>query len=116
LPLTSTGGHAIDHPERQLESHIVLMQSRIGWMFSRLVFNLEEIGSSDWEDGKPGKLITLVTVSAGEVFHAVSRRYCNVTLLTYVSAADDALIQMIIFSLPSTILCGAAIFGEMRTQ
>jgi hypothetical protein len=45
-------------------------------------------------------VVAHVTVSAGEVFHAVSRRYHHVILLACVSAVDDALTSMIISQAP----------------
>jgi hypothetical protein len=74
-------------PRTYLEAHIALMRTHITGQFSELVSNLDEVGSSDWEDRKPRKVLATLTVSASEVFHSVSRRYCHVTLLACVSVA-----------------------------
>jgi hypothetical protein len=87
-------------PRVYVESHIVLMRMHIMGRFSWMVFNLDEVGSSDWDDSKPRIVLAPVTVSAGEAFHSVSRRYRYVTLLTCVSAAGDALTPMIISQTP----------------
>jgi hypothetical protein len=54
-----------------------------------------------------------MTVSAGEVSHAVSRRYRHVTLLACVSAVGDALISVIISQDPvRDSLCSRGFRGE----
>jgi hypothetical protein len=55
----------------RLEAHIALMQVHISANVSELVFNLDEVGSCDWEDRQPRQVVRPVTVSVGEVFHAV---------------------------------------------
>jgi hypothetical protein len=87
-------------PRAYLEAHIALMRTHVTGRFSEIVFNLDELGSSDWEDRKPRKVLAPVAVSAGEMFHSVSRRYRHVTLLACVSAAGDALTPMIISQAP----------------
>jgi hypothetical protein len=87
-------------PRAYLEDHIRLMREHITGKFSELVFNLDEVGSSDWEDRKPRKVIAPLDVAAGNVFHPVSRKYRHVTLLACVSAAGDALTPMIISQTP----------------
>jgi hypothetical protein len=83
-------------PRDQLEAHIQTMKTLIDGHFSELVFNLDEVGSSEWEDRKPKKIIAPRSVPADQVFHSVARRYRHVTLLACVSAAGDALTPMII--------------------
>jgi hypothetical protein len=68
--------------------------------FSELVFNLDELGSADWEDRKVKKVIVPADVPKADVYHAVSRRHCHVTLLAYVSAAGNALILMLVIGNP----------------
>ena len=83
-------------PRAYLEQHIMLMKSTVENKLSELVFNLDEVGSSDWEDRKPKNVIVPRLVSPDDVYHAVSRRYRHITLLACVSAAGDALTPMII--------------------
>jgi hypothetical protein len=70
----------------QLEDHIENMKSVVAGKFAELVFNLDEVGSSDGEDWKPRKVIVPRTVSQDNIYHPVSRRYRHLTLLTCVSA------------------------------
>jgi hypothetical protein len=42
-------------PRADLEDHIEFAKLIIAGKFSELVYNLEEVGSSDWEDRKPKK-------------------------------------------------------------
>jgi hypothetical protein len=40
-------------PREYLEAHIEHMKSIVAKKFAELVFNLDEVGSSDWKDWKP---------------------------------------------------------------
>jgi hypothetical protein len=59
----------------QLEDHIENMKSVVAGKFAELVFNLNEVRSSDWDDLKPRKDIELRTVSQDNDYHSVSRWY-----------------------------------------
>jgi hypothetical protein len=87
-------------PREQLEEHIKTMKTVLAGKYSELVFNLDEVGSSEWEDRKPKKVIVPQGIPADEVYHSVSRRYRHVTLLACVSAAGDALTPMVISGPP----------------
>jgi hypothetical protein len=88
LPQEDTG---MIVPRAHLEEHIRIARSLIAGIFSELVFNLDEVGSSDWEDRKPKKVIVPRSVSPDDVYHPVRPRYRHMTLLACVSAAGDAL-------------------------
>lgn len=85
-------------PRAYLEQHIDNMKMIVQGKFSELVFNLDEVGSSDWEDQKPKKVIVPYSVKDEDVYHSVTRRYKHLTLLACVSAAGDALTPMVITS------------------
>jgi hypothetical protein len=87
-------------PRADFEEHIQLAKLVIAEKFSELVFNLGEVGSSDWEDRKPKTVIVPRSVSTDEVYHSLSRRYRHVTLLACVAAAGDAITPMIISAFP----------------
>jgi hypothetical protein len=89
-------------PRVQLEEHIQTMKVKVhvAGKFSELVFNLDELGSADWEDCKVKKVIVPADVHKEDVYHAVSRRHRHITLLAYVSAAGDALTPMLITGNP----------------
>jgi hypothetical protein len=46
-------------PQAHLQEHIHMMKSVVAGKFSELVFNLDEVVSSDWEDRKPKKSLLL---------------------------------------------------------
>jgi hypothetical protein len=76
------------------------MKSVVAGKFTEFVFNLDEVGSSDWEDWKPRKVIVPRTVSQDNVYHSVSRRYRHLTLLACVSAGGDTLTPMVLTGFP----------------
>jgi hypothetical protein len=83
-----------------LEAHITLMRTHITGELSEMVFDFDEVGSSDWEDRKSRKVLAPVTMSSGDAFHFVSRQYGRAMLLTCVSVTGNALTPMIIFQTP----------------
>jgi hypothetical protein len=87
-------------PREQLEEHITNMKTLLVGKYSELVFNLDEVGSSEWEERKPKKVIAPRSIPADEVYHSVSRKYRHVTLMACVSAAGDALTPMVISGPP----------------
>jgi hypothetical protein len=87
-------------PRVQLEEHIQTMKVHVAGKFSELVFNLDELGSADWEDCKAKKVVVPADVRKEDVYHAVSRRHRHVTLLACVSPAGDALTPMLITGNP----------------
>jgi hypothetical protein len=97
LPQEDTG---LTVPREPLEAHIEHMKSIVPGKFADLVFNLDEVGWSDWEDRKPRRAIAPRTVSPDDVYHPVSRRYQHLTLLASVSAGGDALTPMVLTSSP----------------
>jgi hypothetical protein len=82
-------------PRVYLEHHIATMKTHIVGKFSELIFNLDEVGSSEWDDRKPRKAIASQVVSPEDVYHSVARIYGHVTLLACVSATGDALTPMV---------------------
>jgi hypothetical protein len=68
-------------PRAYLEHHIATIKTHIVGKFSELIFNLDEVGSSEWEDGKPREVIAPQQVSPEDVYHSVACRYGHVTLL-----------------------------------
>jgi hypothetical protein len=40
------------------EAHIALMRTHVARTSAELVFNLDEVGSSDWSDRRPRKVMT----------------------------------------------------------
>jgi hypothetical protein len=50
------------------------MTSIMAGQFAELVFNLDELGFSDWEDRKPRKVIAPRNVSPDDVYDPFSQR------------------------------------------
>jgi hypothetical protein len=83
-------------PRAYLDEHINVLKTHLAEKVAELVFDLDELGSSDWEDRKVKKIIAPSAVRKEDVHHAVSRRHRHVTLLACVSAAGDALTPLIV--------------------
>jgi hypothetical protein len=58
-------------PRERLEEHINTMKTILAGKLSELVFNLGEVGSSEWEERKPKKIIALRSIPADQVFHSL---------------------------------------------
>jgi hypothetical protein len=76
------------------------MREHIVGKLSELVFNVDEVGSSESGDWKPRKVIASKVVAPDDIYHSVARRYRHVTLFACASAAGDALTPMIITAAP----------------
>jgi hypothetical protein len=90
-----------------LQKHIDMMKSVVAGKFSKLVFNLDEICSSDWDDRKAKNVFVPRSVSPDDVYHPVSRRYGHGTLLACPSAAGDTLTPMVISGAPTPDFLGS---------
>jgi hypothetical protein len=62
-------------PREYLEAHIEYMKSIMVGKFAELGFNPDEVGSSDWEDWKPRKVVAPRPLSPDAVHHPVSRQH-----------------------------------------
>jgi hypothetical protein len=75
-------------PRVQLEEHIQTLKVHVAGKIAELIFNLDELGSADWENRKVKKVIPPAGVCKQDVYHTVSRRQRHIPLLAYVSAAN----------------------------
>jgi hypothetical protein len=87
-------------PRAYLEDHICILYTHITGRVAELVFNLDELGSADWEDRKAKKVIVPAGVPKEDVHHPVSRRHRHTMLLACVSASGDALTALLIMGSP----------------
>jgi hypothetical protein len=85
-------------PRKHLEAYIEHMKSIVARKFS--VFNIDEVGSSDWEDRKPRQFIACRIISPDDIWHPVSGQYQHLTLLACVSSGEDILTPMVLTSSP----------------
>jgi hypothetical protein len=96
-------------PRAYLEDHIRILHTHITGRVAELVFNLDELGSADWDDRKAKKVIAPAGVPREDVHHPLSRRHRHTTLLACVSASGDALIPLLITGSPIPRVFGAAV-------
>jgi hypothetical protein len=53
-------------------------------MKAKLVFDLDEMGMSEWEDRKPKKVIALKTIAGEAMHHRVSRGVKRISIVAYI--------------------------------
>jgi hypothetical protein len=65
-----------------------------------LVFNLDEVGISDWEDRKTKTKTVIVpaTMRGQTIHHEISRTVKHISVIPYISAAGELLTPYIITS------------------
>lgn len=85
-------------PREFLTAHFTNMKELVEGCCSELCFNLDEVGSSDWEERKIRKVLISKSSDPKTVNHAVSRKYKHQTLVALVSSAGDALTPLLIAS------------------
>jgi hypothetical protein len=71
---------------------------------SKLVFNLDEVGISDWEDRKTKKVIPLAAMLGQTIHHGVSRNVKHISLICCMSAAAESLLHYMVTSQNSSIV------------
>jgi hypothetical protein len=69
---------------------------------TELVFNLDEVGISDWEDRKTKSVLVPRSMADQAVHHKVSRKLKHVSVIACVSAAGESLMPYIVTSQDST--------------
>ena len=85
-------------PREFLIAHFTNMKEIVENCCSELCFNLDEVGSSDWEERKIKKVLVSKSSDPKTVNHAVSRKFKHQTLVALVSSAGDALTPLLIAS------------------
>lgn len=83
-------------PREYLDTHILNLKEYIQGMCSELLFNLDEVGTSEWEERKILKVVVPKSADKNGVQHHVPRNTTHMTLLVCVSSAGDALTPMLI--------------------
>jgi hypothetical protein len=74
-------------PRAYLEDHIRVLETHIAEKLAEFGFNLDELGSADWQDRKAKKVIGPANIRREDVHHPVSRRHRHTTLLACVSVS-----------------------------
>ena len=89
-------------PRVFLDETIRSMHEAVQGCASDLVFNLDEVGISDWEDRKPKKVVVPITVGARKVHHRISRNVKHISIVTCISASGACLTPYVVTSQDST--------------
>jgi hypothetical protein len=88
----------LEVPRSQPEEHGNTLRVYLSGKCAEFVFNLDELGATDWQDRKIKKLITSAPVPKEDAYDSVSRRPLHITLLACVSAAGDVMIPLFMTS------------------
>jgi DNA polymerase III psi subunit len=56
---------------------------------SELVFNLDEVGISDWEDRRPKMVVGPITARAHNIHHRIPRNVKHISIVTLSKALDS---------------------------
>jgi hypothetical protein len=67
-------------------------------MKAELVFNLDEVGMSDWEDRKDEKVVVPTALDGQTIHHRVSRNVRHISIITCISAGGESLTPYIVTS------------------
>jgi hypothetical protein len=56
-----------------------------------LVFNLDEIGMSEWDNRKEKKVIIPATMDGQTIHHRASRNVRHISIITYITAVGESM-------------------------
>jgi hypothetical protein len=88
----------LEVPRVFLDETIRCLQDYVHGMKAELVFNLDEVGMSEWEDRKPKKVVVPITMIGQPIHHGASRSVRHISLIACVSAAGESLTPFIVTS------------------
>jgi hypothetical protein len=91
-------------PRMFLEETIGNMHEALQGCPADLVFNLRQVGISDWKDPKPKKVVVSITVAARNIQHRISRNVKHISIVTWTSARGECLTLYVVTSLDSVPL------------
>jgi transposase len=106
--ITTATIHAQEDPRLQvphefLDAYLELVRRHVVGTNSRLVYNLDETGCSDWEERKNYHGIVPVELADDLIHFGVTRRIKHQTLLVCINAAGEMLCPLIISTDQSTM-------------
>jgi hypothetical protein len=67
-------------------------------MKAELVFNLDEIGMSEWEDRKEKKVIVRMTMDGQTAHHGASRNVKHISVIACITATGESMMPFIVTS------------------
>jgi hypothetical protein len=83
-------------PRTFLEQYLTLVGEHVVGVNSRLVFNIDETGCSDWEERGPYPGIVPAAMKNHRIHFPVSRRVKHQTMLVCINAAGETLCPLIV--------------------
>jgi hypothetical protein len=88
----------LEVPRAFLDKTIRTLREYVQGMNAGLVFNLDEVDMSEWEDRKPKKVIVPKTITEDTVYHRVSRGVKHISIVICITAARESLTPYIVTS------------------
>jgi hypothetical protein len=79
-----------------------------------LVFNLDEVGVSEWEDGKGKKVVISKILSHQTIYHRASRNLKNMQVISCIRGAKESLTPYVVTSQDSESLCRKLMIRAIR--
>ena len=87
-------------PREFLKEHLILLYKVFHGRCAELVFNLDELGYSEWQSRSPKNVIVSTSIDPSNVYHSVKRSLTHMSLLVCISLAGDSLTPMLITKHP----------------
>jgi hypothetical protein len=94
----------LEVPRCFLDEAIASISQSVQGRPTELVFNLDEVGISDWEDRKTRKVIVPQTMKAQTIHHKINRSLKHVSVIACISAAGESLTPYIVTSQDSPVV------------
>jgi hypothetical protein len=91
-------------PRVFLDRTVQNLKENVQGCIAELVFSLDEVGISDWEDRKSRKVIVPATMRGHPIHHQISRAVKHISLIACMSAAGKSLTPYMITSQDSLSL------------
>jgi transposase len=117
---TSQEQQCLQVPRMFLERTVQDLKEHVQKYVAELVFNLDEVGLSDWEDPRPKTVIVPATMRGQTIHHDISRTVKHISVIAWVSAAGESLTPYIITSQaptsnPSPCINAEIFLDDIRT-
>jgi hypothetical protein len=87
-----------------LDETIRCLREYVQGMKAELMFNLDEVGLSEWEDRKDKKVIVPMTMDGQTIHHRASRNVKHISIITCIIAREESLNPYIVTSQDSETL------------
>jgi hypothetical protein len=94
----------LEVPRVFLEETIRCLHDYVEGMKAELVFNLDEVGISEWEDRKDKTVIVPKTMGGQTIHHRVSRNVKHISIITCITAGGESLTPYMVISQDSETL------------